>query len=160
MVASAFRRERSLGANRLREDPLLEEGLTMQQPTKLTFPVTSFRNLDTPFQKHGYRDYFAIVEIKHLPDLDGWRKINVRDPKMTGSVPDAIRSSARDNPELFAFMNRGIVLSVESVNFDNKTGKLTLVMRDPTLHGLLDGGHTYNILLEEREALEFPQYVR
>jgi hypothetical protein len=51
-------------------------------------------------------------------------------------------------------------LSVESVQFDNKTANLTISLRDPVLHGLLDGGHTYNILLEEREALETPQYVR
>lgn len=130
------------------------------QLVKLSFPVVSFRHLDTPFQKQGYRDYFAVVEIDHLPDLTGWRKINVRDPKLSGSVPDAIRQSIRDYPELFAFMNRGIVVSVESAHFDNKTNKLTLSFRDPVLHGLLDGGHTYNILLEERDALEFPQYVR
>lgn len=130
------------------------------QLSKLTFPVVSFRHLETPFQKQGYRDYFAIVEISELPDLAGWRKINVRDPKMTGAVPKAIRESVQDNPELFAFMNRGIVLSVETVHFDNKTNKLTLGFRDPVLHGLLDGGHTYSILQEEREALEFPQYVR
>jgi hypothetical protein len=130
------------------------------QPTKLTFPVVSFRHLETPFQKHGYRDYFAMVEVDDLPDLSDWRKINVRDPKLTGAVPQAIRQSVRDNPELFAFMNRGIVLSVESAYFDNKTNHVTLTLRDPALHGLLDGGHTYNILLEEREALEDPQYVR
>jgi hypothetical protein len=101
-----------------------------------------------------------MVDINALPDLSPWRKINVRDPKMAGAVPDAIRSSVRDNPELFAFMNRGIVLSVESVHFDNKSNIVTLGFRDPTLHGLLDGGHTYNIVLEERDALDFPQYVR
>lgn len=132
----------------------------MDAPSRLTFPASSFRHLETPFQKQGYRDYFAVVEIKQLPDLSGWRKINVRDPKLTGAVPKAIRESVKDNPELFLFMNRGIVLSVESVSFDNKTSKLTLTMRDPNIHGLLDGGHTYNILLEERAGLEEPQYVR
>lgn len=132
------------------------------QLTKLTFPVVSFRHLETPphIQKQGYRDYFAMVEISKLPDLVGWRKINVRDPKLTGAVPAAIRASVSDKRDLFAFMNRGIVLSVESVQFDNKTNQLALGFRDPVLHGLLDGGHTYNILLEERESLEFPQYVR
>lgn len=132
----------------------------MQQLSKLTFPVVSFRNLDTPFHKQGYRDYFAIVEVGDLPDLTGWRKINVRDPKMTGAVPQAIRDSVHDNPELFAFMNRGIVLAVETVQYDNKTNKVTLILKDPTLHGLLDGGHTYNVLQEEQEALDSPQYVR
>lgn len=130
------------------------------QLTKLTFPVVSFRHLETPFQKQGYRDYFAIVELSALPDLAAWRTINVRDPKLTGAVPDAVRGSMRDNKDLFAFMNRGLALAVESVQFDNKTNKLTLGLRDPVLHGLLDGGHTYNIAMEEREGLDFPQYVR
>jgi len=132
----------------------------MKIPTRLTFPVVSFRNIDAPFQKKGYRNYIAIVDVRQLPDLDGWRKINVRDPKLHGSVPQAIRASVHDNPELFVFLNRGIVLSVASLAFDNQKGVLTLTLKDPALHGLLDGGHTYNILLEERETLDEPQYVK
>ncbi|WP_315812074.1 AIPR family protein [Bradyrhizobium sp. SZCCHNR2028] len=132
------------------------------QLSKLTFPVVSFRNLEAPAHIHklGYRDYFAMVDVRDLPDLSEWRKINVRDPKLTGAVPNKIRASVSDNPDLFVFMNRGIVVSVESVQFDNKNGRVTIGLRDPVLHGLLDGGHTYNILLEERDALESPQYVR
>jgi len=132
----------------------------MDAPTRITFPVASFRHLDTPFAKQGYRDYFAVVPIQSLPDLSEWREINVRDPKLTGRVPNAIRESVKENTELFMFMNRGIVMSVESASFDQKTSEVTLSMRNPKLHGLLDGGHTYNIVLEERESLEDPQYVR
>lgn len=127
---------------------------------KLTFPVVSFRNLETPFTKKGYRDYYAIVSVKDLPDLTGWRKINVRDPKLTGAVPNAIREGFQD-PEMFMFMNRGIVLAADSVQFDNKKSTVTLVLTDPNLHGLLDGGHTYNIVMEEAEGnIQFDQYVK
>lgn len=132
----------------------------MVSPARFTIPVGSFRHLETPFEKQGYREYFAVLEVKHLPDLSAWRRINVRDPRLTGAVPKAIRESVKDNPELFVFMNRGIVLSVDSVSFDNKTSAVTLTLRDPNIHGLLDGGHTYNILLEERDGLEHPQHVR
>ncbi len=132
----------------------------VQNPARFTFPVVSFRHLETPFEKQGYRDYFAVVDIKQLPDLSDWRKINVRAPKLTGSVPTAIRESVKGNPELFVFMNRGIVLSVESVRFDNKASELTVTMADRNLHGLLDGGHTYNIVVDERDSLQLPQYVR
>lgn len=131
----------------------------MKTASHITIPTRSFRQLETPFQKQGYRDYFAVVAIKDLPDLSSWRKINVRDSKLTGSVPDRIREGLRD-PELFLFMNRGITLSAESVSFDNKTGNLTLTMSDKNLHGLLDGGHTYMILLEERESYQGSQYVK
>jgi hypothetical protein len=132
----------------------------MKVPTRFTFPVVSFRHIETPFQKQGYKNYVAVVDIRQLPDLDGWRKINVRDPKLTGTVPKAIRASVHDNPELFVFLNRGIVISAGSVSFDNQSGMVTVVMKDPNLHGLLDGGHSYNILLEERETIEEPQYVK
>lgn len=132
----------------------------MKTATRFTLPVVSFRHIDTPFEKAGYRDYVAVVDARNLPDLGGWRKINVRDPKLTGAVPKAIRESIHENPELFVYMNRGIVLSVESASFSNKTSELTLQLRDPSLHGLLDGGHTYNILLEERTGLKESQYVK
>lgn len=132
----------------------------MDTGTKFMFPAVSFRHVETPFHAQGYRNYYAIVNVADLPDLGGWRKINVRDPKLTGAVPKAIRESVNENPELFVFMNRGIVLSVEGVTYDNKTSKVTVILRDPNIHGLLDGGHTYNILLEERASLPHTQYVK
>src|SRR5438477_4257002 len=132
----------------------------MNKSTRFVLPVSSFRHVETPFLKQGYRDYIAVVDVRDLPALSAWRKSNVRDPKLSGAVPKAIRESVHDNPELFVFLNRGIVLAAESVSFNNQTSQLTLTLADPDLHGLLDGGHTYNILLEERETLQEPQYVK
>jgi hypothetical protein len=127
---------------------------------QFSFKVESFRNVETPFTKNGYRDYYCVVAIKNLPNLQDWRKINVRDPKLTGSVPKAIKESFYDNPELFLFMNRGIVIAADSVRFDNKTLEVTISLSDPNLHGLLDGGHTYNIITEEATESNLQQYVK
>lgn len=132
----------------------------MVPQTNLSFPVISFRNLETPFHNNGYKDYYAVVKASDLPDLNGWRKINVRDPKLSGAVPRSIRQSFQDKPELFLFMNRGIVLSVDSVTYDNKSSALTISLNDPNLHGLLDGGHTYNIVMEEISNIEEDQYIK
>lgn len=134
----------------------------MSKLDAFSFPVVSFRHLETPFAKAGYKDYFAVVDVSQLPDLSGWRQINVRDPKLTGSVPEAIRRSLQEKPDTFLFMNRGIVLSVEKVSFDNAKGKsqLTITLSDKRLHGLLDGGHTYNIIRAEAPSLEGARYVR
>lgn len=132
----------------------------MPAPARVTFPVTSFRHLETPFAKNGWRDYFAVVEVRDLPDRSRWRKINVRDPKLTGAVPRAIRDSALNNPDAFLFMNRGIVLSVAAVAFDNKSTEVTITLTDPAVHGLLDGGHTYNAIRDTTDSLDGPQYVR
>jgi len=132
----------------------------MKASARFVFPVISFRHVETPFLKQGYRNYMAVLDICHLPDLSNWRKINVRDPKLTGAVPKAIRESVHDNPELFVFLNRGIVLAVDGASYNNQTSELTLTLSDPNLHGLLDGGHTYNILVEERDTLQDLQYVK
>jgi hypothetical protein len=139
---------------------LTQKEVAMRNETRLTFPVVSFRHIETPFYKQGYKDYFAVVQTKDLPDLTGWRKINVRDPKLSGVVPKAIRSSFHDNPDMFLFMNRGIVLSVDTALFNNKTSTVTISLTDRDLHGLLDGGHTYDIVQEETRALPIPQYVK
>lgn len=130
------------------------------KPQRFSIPVESFRHLDTPFAKSGYRDYFSVISVKNLPDFSSWRRINVRDPKLSGGVPDKISAGFREKPDLFLFMNRGIVLAAHSVSFDNKTNVLNVTMTDPELHGLLDGGHTYDIVTSEFGSLDFDQFVR
>jgi len=126
----------------------------------ISFPVVSFRNIETPFTKKGLKDYFCVVKTTDLPDLSSWRQINVRDPKLSGAVPTAIREGIKSHPDLFLFMNRGIVLAADSVQFDNKTSHVTVSFSDVSLHGLLDGGHSYNIILEETKHLDFDQFVK
>ncbi len=130
----------------------------MPGSASFSFPVVSFRNVETPYQK-DYRDYFAVVDTNVLPDLSEWREINVRDPKLTGYVPERIRNSFNDNPDMFVFLNRGLVLALDKITFDNKTSTVTIRLADPHLHGLLDGGHTYNIVREEANPAR-PRYIR
>jgi hypothetical protein len=141
--------------------------------TKISFPVYSLRNLKTPFgRKLGYRNHVAVIEVQDLPDLTQWRRINIRDPKLTGALPDEIRDSFLSNLDSFVFLNRGIVLAVESLRFektakgkseDDDSGVLHLMLSDPDCHGLLDGGHTYAIIRQNRETLQekgAKQYVK
>lgn len=130
-----------------------------KQSASFSFPVHSFRHLETPFQKKGVRNYLAVIRVKDLPDLSDWRKLNVRDPKLTGAVPRRIREGL-SQPEMFLFMNRGLVIAVDSISFDNQSSQLIITMKDPEIHGLLDGGHSYKIIMDERDELNFDQYVR
>lgn len=129
-----------------------------------SIPVFSLRRIETPFERSpGYKNYLAVVDIQQLPDLQRWRKINVRDPKTRGRVPNAIRESLLARPQEFVFMNRGLVLAAEKVDFIEKDKVMKITFRDPDLHGLLDGGHTYRILMEERGTRKDDdgrQYVR
>jgi len=140
---------------------------------KISFPVYSLRNLKTPFgRRPGYRNHVAVIEVQDLPDLSQWRRINVRDPKLTGTLPEEIRDSLLTNLDSFVFLNRGIVVTVESLRFqksakgksdEDDSGILELFLTDPDCHGLLDGGHTYAIIRENRETLQdkdAKQYVK
>jgi hypothetical protein len=123
-----------------------------------TFPVVSFRNLETPYQK-DYRDYYAVVDTSQLPDLSDWLEINARGQKLTGYVPDKIRHSFNDSPDTFVFRNRGLAISVDKVTYDNKSSVVTMKLTDPHLHGLLDGGHSYKVVISESN-LTRPRYVK
>jgi hypothetical protein len=87
-----------------------------------------------------------VVGVCDLPDLTNWRKINVRDPKIRGAVPEAIKKTLLEDPTMFLFKNRGLVVTAKSVKFDNELNRLTLYLENSEIHGLLDGGHTYKVI--------------
>src|SRR5437868_4734826 len=71
---------------------------------KFSIPVFSHRHVETPFDKKpGFKNYLAIVEVSDLPDLTEWRRINVRDPKLSGSLTREMRESFLGNKEAFVF---------------------------------------------------------
>jgi hypothetical protein len=132
----------------------------------LSVPVFSLRRIETPYERQlGYRNYVAVIDARHLPDLSAWREINVREAKTRGRVPTAIRKSFDEKADEFLFMNRGMVIAAERVDFKETPNdkRLNLTMVDPKIHGLLDGGHTYRIVTESAADLpaeEPPRYVR
>ena len=132
----------------------------------LSVPVFSIRRIETPYERrHGYKNYLAVVDARNLPDLSDWRQINVREAKVRGRVPNAIRKSFDEKSDEFLFMNRGLVVAAEKVEFRETTVEKTidLIMKDPEIHGLLDGGHTYRVVTESAQELsedDPARYVR
>ena len=121
---------------------------------QLVFPAVSFRRIPSPGDAQNQRSYVAVVNVFDLPDFRGWRKVNVRDSRETGSVPKAIRHTLEEDPDMFFFMNRGLVVTAEAVSFDNENAELSVKLRDPSLHGLLDGGHTYTVIKRYTEQTD------
>lgn len=134
--------------------------------TKFSIPVFSFRRIETPYERNlGYRNYVAVIDARRLPDLKDWREINVRDPKIRGRVPNAIRKTFTEKADEFLFMNRGLVISAAKVDYkdDGSDKRIELHLLDPEVHGLLDGGHTYRVVRESAAELPEdapPRYVR
>ena len=126
----------------------------MTVTTKITMPVRSFRRIENPFEKDGKHMYLAVVKACDLAsEFEEWREINPRDPKTTSGVAQKIASTLREDPESFFFKNRGITLLVKNATFDNESNGLAVELTDRSIHGLLDGGHTFAVIREAFDSL-------
>ncbi len=127
--------------------------------TLLKFPVSSFRKLPNPYLKSSVGDtnpemFIAICDVKELPDNIPMGT-NPREQKLTTAVPKKIKASLLDETNLdFYLLNRGLLLSVASVSYNNSSNELTLEFSSEEYHGNVDGGHTYKIIKENRDQLD------
>lgn len=117
----------------------------------------SFRKLDDPFNSKS-KKFLFYVKVSDVPEGIPMAT-NPRDQRLTSGVAQAIKESLESNDGYFHLKNRGIVLSAKSCTYNNKTKEVTINFTDETLHGNIDGGHTYKIICEhQNEALD--QFVQ
>lgn len=133
--------------------------------TLIKFPVKSFRKIydngtisENGIENHNSLNignmYSAVVSIADLPsEISDWTDINPRDPKTTSGVALKIKTTLTDDPEWFLFKNRGLTLLAAGVNYDNKENIVNLELSNKSIHGLLDGGHTFKVIQEYLEGL-------
>ncbi|WP_294761256.1 AIPR family protein [uncultured Lactobacillus sp.] len=125
------------------------------------FKVESVRTIKSPSDP-DIRTYFAWVNFKDLPDNFSL-EVNPRKPKMTTSVAKQLIKAVKDPDSSFDINNRGIVMTAKSVIFNNSTSMLTVDFDDDIhRYGLLDGGHTYTAIIENREYVpnDIDKFVR
>ena len=135
--------------------------------TELTFKIKSCREQPNPFylSENEYakvpKMYHAICDVKDLPNNIPM-KTNPREQKLTTAVAKKIKASLIDpNNNNFYLLNRGLLLSAKNVTYNTKNDTLTIVFEDENVHGDIDGGHTYKIILDNRDELEYgQQYVK
>lgn len=139
----------------------------MYQETKsMTFKVQSFRRIPNPYLKseNGEKTaemYIAICDVKDVPS-DIPMETNPREQKMTTGVAKKIKQSLLNVSEMnFYLLNRGILLSAKDVVYNNYSNEMTLTFEDFEVHGNVDGGHTYKMILQERDQIDHgQQYVK
>lgn len=130
----------------------------------IKFHIESLRKIPNPYRQ-GTSDgtpemYVAICDVKDLPS-DIPMKTNPREQKLTTNVAKKIKESLLREDEKFYLLNRGLLVSVSSLTFNNYNNELTLNFTDDEYHGDIDGGHTYRIINENSETLERgSQYVK
>ena len=116
------------------------------------FPVVSVRTINSPSQD-GVTTYFVYVEFQNLPDklpLD----VNPRKPKMTTSVAKSLISAVKSADTDFDINNRGIVIVAKSFKFNTSDNTVSLDLGNDVMnYGILDGGHTYTAIIENRHEL-------
>lgn len=126
----------------------------------------AFRKIPNPFYNlDNYIDssemYIMICDIKDIPEgipMD----TNPRDQNLNTAVAKKIRASLiNERSNNFYLLNRGLTISAKSIKYDNKNDIVSIEFEDYNVHGDIDGGHTYKIILEEQENLDYgEQFVK
>lgn len=120
--------------------------------SKINFKVESVRTINSPSQKN-VTTYFTYVNFKDLPSglpLD----VNPRKPKMNTAVAKSLIAAVKAPETDFDINNRGIVIVAKSFKFNSNNNTVALDLGDdPTKFGILDGGHTYTAIIDNRNEL-------
>ncbi|MEG0864354.1 MAG: AIPR family protein [Clostridia bacterium] len=125
--------------------------------TELIFKAKEFKKMEDPINRESeHVKYVCYVQASSIPlEVDKWMETNPREQKMTTNVANTIRESLSNNPN-FHELNRGILMSVSSVEWNNKTEELCLLLDNAELHGNIDGGHTLRAILEAKSKNSLP----
>jgi len=115
------------------------------------FPTKQFRSLPSPTGNSKLGIFFSPAAT--LPrDLWDWRDVNPREVNRRSSVYKAIVQTLRDEPGRFHERNRGITVVADDLSFDDKRQEVILHLNDQSLHGVVDGGHTLDAILETQKT--------
>ena len=114
---------------------------------KFKFKVTSFRSLYE--SENGRKICVFAAPISSIPaEWEDWRDVNVRDTNVKGDVYNAIIDTLKNAPEEMIFRNLGITLLAPEIEYDNKSGQVTIEFTDKDKHGIANGGHTFSAIRE------------
>ncbi|MGO2586920.1 MAG: AIPR family protein [Streptococcus thermophilus] len=120
--------------------------------SQFNFKAIAVRTIDSPSQK-GVTTYFAYVNFRDLPS-DLPMEVNPRQPKMTTAVAKSLINAVKSSDTDFDINNRGIVIVAKKFKFIPNQGLVTLDLgEDPQSYGILDGGHTYRAIIENRDQV-------
>lgn len=141
--------------------------MSISNKMELKFKVSSFRKIPNPYIKSDNvgeskpEMYMLICDVKDLPN-DIPMGTNPRMQNEKTKVAKKIQTSLTNHTERnFYLLNRGILLSAKSVSYNNEENIVTILFEDLSLHGNVDGGHTYSIIKDFRNQLEYgEQFVK
>lgn len=126
-----------------------------------TFKAKAVRTITSPSNEE-VTTYYTWVNFKDLPSeipLD----VNPRKPKMNTSVAKQLINAVTNPDTDFDINNRGIVITAKNFKFHTNNSTVDLDLdSDSSKYGILDGGHTYTAIIENRHKLpeNIDKYVK
>src|SRR5215475_473828 len=114
------------------------------------FPTNNFRSIPSPVGDSRFSVFFTAAAT--VPrDLWDWRDVNPREVSRRSSVYGAIVQTLKEEPERFHERNRGITIVAKELTYDEKRHEAVLRLDDQKLHGIVDGAHTLDAILETQK---------
>ncbi|MCM3186383.1 AIPR family protein [Priestia megaterium] len=130
--------------------------------TTKKFKAKAVRTITSPSNSE-VTTYYAWVDFRDLPN-DLSLEVNPRKPKMNTAVAKQLIKAVTGPDNIsFDINNRGIVITAKSFKFDTSTSTVNLDLDDDiTRYGILDGGHTYTAIVQNRDKMpeSITKYVR
>ena len=127
----------------------------------LRFPAPQFRSIPSP--TGDSRVGLFYTQAAEVPgELWDWREVNPREVNRRSAVYRAISLTLTQEPARFHERNRGITLVAHDLAYDDKRKEVILRLDDVKLHGVVDGAHTLDTILEaQKQPPEngWPAYV-
>lgn len=125
------------------------------------FKVKTVRTITSP-SNPDITTYYVWTEFKDLPEGISL-EVNPRKPKMNTSVAKQLISAVKSTDNYFDLNNRGIVITANNFKFYTNDSMVDLDLGDdPKKFGILDGGHTYQAIIDNRKYLsdDIKKYVK
>lgn len=118
---------------------------------KYEFEVKTYKDLGNPYGKEGQKMVYLFVHAKDLPEDFSFGP-NPREQNMKTSVAKKIIASLQEETEQFYVKNRGIAIHAKDIKFIPSKSVVELDLPDNDMYGVLDGGHSYKAILENRKV--------
>lgn len=118
--------------------------------TVFRFPAPQYRAMKPPVGSTTV-GIFYVNASKVPADLIDWRDVNPREIKKTTAVYKDMVSTLLEESDKFHERNRGITIVADSIKYDDKAKTVVVEMSDKKYHGVIDGGHTLQAILDAQK---------
>lgn len=114
------------------------------------FPTHQFRSIPSPVGDSKLGLFFSPAATLSR-DLWDWREVNPREVNRNSSIYRAIVRTLTEEPERFHERNRGMTIVASELAYDDKRREAIMRLEDTKVHGVVDGAHTLDAILEAQK---------